>query len=132
VADMALEPLAQLVELGHVRVGPGREVLRAAAQVDVLDQHPHDRVPVGLGAARKGWEQHLLLDTEVPSALPLEEVQERLSRLRRRAGVGTFQLQGHEQPLMVVAGEGGESLAALHRRDHSRATDLVCTPAADR
>ena len=93
VADVALEPLAKLVQLGRVRIWTGGQILRPAAQIDVVEQHSHDRRLVGLAVARVGREQHLFLRTEVPGALPLEEIEEILTRVRRRLWLCALQLQ---------------------------------------
>jgi len=114
VADVRLQALSQLVQRRRRRGVVLRQFLRATAQVDVLDQHAHDRLVVRGTAARERGQQHLLLDTEMVRAFGVPEREEHLAGSRRVGLRGSPQRQCGEQPVVVVAGERREFITALH------------------
>src|SRR3954471_1709412 len=76
------QPRAQLVQRGELSVFA--EVLCAPPDVDVLDQHAHDRLVIGPDMAREGGQQPALLEGEVMPPLAVPEGQEGVARGARR------------------------------------------------
>jgi hypothetical protein len=81
----------------------------------VVAERAEQQWVIGVAVLGVGREQRLLLELEMAPAVGLPEVEEPralgLGVLRRR----TPQLQGDEQGLVMVAREGRQRLAALHR-----------------
>ena len=95
---MALEPSPELSQLLQVVSTSERQVLSAPAQIDVFREHTRDRRMIELTVPGKGRQQQLLLDLEMPRALPLEELQERRARLGRGLGRSALELEGTNRP----------------------------------
>jgi hypothetical protein len=114
VANVGMEPFTKLVQLFGWRRRVGGEIGRAAAKVDVVDEHANDRVVLGRAAASEGRQQDLFLDTEVLMALLIPEREERLTRSRSGLPGGAAQSLGYDQTMVVIARELGECVAALH------------------
>ena len=114
MANVCMEPLAELVQLFRWRRRVGGEIGCAAAKVDMFDEHANDRVVLRRAAASEGRQQDLFLDAEVLTALPIPECQERLTRSPSGRVGGAAQSLGDDQTVVVIARELGECVAALH------------------
>ena len=98
VADVRLQALSQLVQRRRRRGVVLRQLERATAQVDVLDQHAHDRLVVRGAAARERGQQHLLLDAEMVRALGVPEREERLAGAAASASVARRSVSAANSP----------------------------------
>ena len=103
VANVLLEPLAQLVQICERRRLAGFELGCPPPEINMLDENPHYRRFADWPMAGVGGQQQLLLNAKVLASLRLPELDKGLSGIGGGGGRGAPQLERHEQPLMVPA-----------------------------
>jgi hypothetical protein len=114
VANVCVQPFPELVQVLGCRCRIGGEVGGAAAEVDVIGEHADDRVVRGRAVTSEGGEQDVFLDSEVLVSFVVPEAQEGVARGGGGRAGGAVEALGDDEPVMVVAGELGEGVAALH------------------
>ena len=114
VADVGVQPFPELVQVLGCRCRFGGEVGGAAAEVDVIGEHADDRVVRGRAVTSEGGEQDVFLDSEVLVSFLVPEAQEGIARGGGVRVGGTVEALGDDEPVVVVAGELGEGVAAFH------------------
>jgi hypothetical protein len=114
VADVLVQPFPELVHVIELRCRIGGEVGGSAAEVDVIGEHADDGFVRGRAVAGKSRQQDVLLDAEVLVALLFPEAEEGVARGDGCRAGGAPEALGDDEPVVVVAGELGEGVAALH------------------
>ena len=92
----------------------------------MVRQHADDRRFVEPSVASVGRQQQLLLDSEVASALPLEEFDEGLASARRSFPLSPLELECGEQPPVMLVRQRPERLVALHAPDAGVESGATC------
>jgi hypothetical protein len=103
VANVLLEPLAQLVHICEGRRLAGVELGCPPPEINMVDENLHYRRVVDRPVASVGGQQQLLLNAKMLAALRLPELDKGPSGIGGGGGRGTPQSERHEQPLMVPA-----------------------------
>jgi hypothetical protein len=131
VANVRMEPLAKLVQLFRSRRRVRGQIGRAAAEVDMVDEHANDRLVLGRAAASECRQQVLILDSEVlPPFLIRASASLRQARGKFPPSAGAETCVGHGTPGNERPPAGPASAHKALTRGRRPRANAIWTPRA--